>query len=57
MTDTDNKPRVIRISQRNYEILCKLGDTSDTFNDVMDRIFKENNLIGTVTTDEGENKQ
>jgi hypothetical protein len=47
----ENNARVIRISQSNYEILCKLGDTSDTFNDVLDRIFKENNLIGLVTTE------
>jgi hypothetical protein len=49
--DKEGKSRIIRISQRNYEILCKLGDTEDSFNDVMNRILTENNLIAVVTTE------
>ena len=46
--------KVIKISQRNYDVLNSLGKTSDTFNDVLTRIFEKNNLLGVITTEEGE---
>jgi hypothetical protein len=46
--------KVIRISQKNYDILNKLGKTNDTYISVLDRIFADNNLLGIVTTEEQE---
>ena len=43
--------KLIRIDQRNYEILNSLGKTSDTFNTVLTKIFEQNGLLGIVTTE------
>jgi hypothetical protein len=37
--------KLIRISQRNYDILCELGKKNDTFNDVMNKIFEKNGIV------------
>ena len=47
----NNEYKIIRISQKNYDILNSLGRTNDTFNTVLSRIFEENNIIAIATTD------
>ena len=47
----DKQYRLIRIDQRNYEILNSLGKTNDTFNTVLTKIFEQNALLGVVTSE------
>jgi hypothetical protein len=48
----NNEYKIIRISQKNYDILNSLGQTNDTFNTVLTRILKENNDIGIANTED-----
>jgi predicted CopG family antitoxin len=40
-----NKLTTISISKENYFILKKMGQTSDSFNDVLNRLLKNNYLL------------
>lgn len=40
------KRRVISISNRNYKILCDLGKTNNTFDEVLDEIMKKAGIEG-----------
>jgi predicted CopG family antitoxin len=40
-----NKLTTIAISKENYFILKKMGQTSDSFNDVLSRLLKNNYLL------------
>ena len=42
----------IRVSLAVYRRLCELGKTNDSFVEIVDRLFKENNLFGVVTEDD-----
>lgn len=39
------KRRVISISNRNYKILCELGRTNNTFDEVLDEIMKRAGVL------------
>lgn len=41
-TETSKKSTTISISKQNYHILKKMGFAGDSFNDVLDRILKNN---------------
>ena len=43
--DKSNKLTTISISKENYFILKKMGQTSDSFNDVLSRLLKNNYLL------------
>jgi len=47
--EREYKTRTIRVSLEVYEKLCELGKTNDSFTGLVDRIFRENNLIPIVT--------
>ena len=40
-----NKLTTIAISHKNYSILKRLGQTGDSFNDVLGRLLKNNSLL------------
>jgi hypothetical protein len=42
----EQKRRVISISNRNYKILCELGKTNNTFDQVLDEIMKKAGIVG-----------
>lgn len=42
---TSNKLTTIAISKENYFILKKMGQTSDSFNDVLSRLLKNQPLV------------
>ncbi len=44
-----NKLTTISISKENHAILKTLGQTSDSFNDVLTRLLKNNFLLESVT--------
>ena len=37
-----------------YDYLCELGKTNDSFVKIVDKLFRDNNLLGVVTTEENE---
>ena len=41
--------RTIRVSMDVYKKLCEMGKTNESFISVVDKIFRENNLIPLVT--------
>jgi predicted CopG family antitoxin len=43
--EKSNKLTTISISKENYFILKKMGQTSDSFNDVLSRLLKNNYLL------------
>jgi hypothetical protein len=49
---SQQKTRAIRISLESYEALCELGKINETFASVLDRIFRENNLLPVVTEEQ-----
>jgi len=44
--------KTIRVSLDVYNKLCELGKTNDSFTEVVDRLFKDNNLLPIVTDEE-----
>ncbi len=44
-----NRLTTISISKKNHAILKTLGQTSDSFNDVLTRLLKNNSLLESVT--------
>jgi predicted CopG family antitoxin len=52
MTET----RTIRVSLDVYNKLCEFGKTNDSFTKVVDKLFKENNLLPIVTDEELKNE-
>ena len=44
--------RVIRVSLDVYNKLCELGKTNDSFTKVVDKLFKDNDLLPIVTDEE-----
>jgi len=51
-TVTMIQTRTIRVSLDVYNKLCELGKTNDSFTKVVDRLFKDNNLLPVVTDEE-----
>jgi hypothetical protein len=43
--ETSNKLTTISISKENYFILKSIGNTGDSFNDVLSRVLKNNYLL------------
>jgi predicted CopG family antitoxin len=43
--EKSHKLTTISISKENYFILKKMGQTSDSFNDVLSRLLKNNSLL------------
>lgn len=46
---SQQKTRAIRISLETYQTLCELGKKNETFASVLERIFRENNIVAMVT--------
>jgi len=49
---TMTQTRTIRVSLDVYNKLCELGKTNDSFTKVVDKLFKENNLLPIMTDEE-----
>jgi predicted CopG family antitoxin len=49
---SQEKTRAIRISLDTYATLCELGKKNETFASLLERIFRENNIIAMVTENE-----
>jgi len=46
------RTKTIRVSLDVYNKLCESGKTNDSFTEVVDRLFKDNNLLPIVTDEE-----